>query len=74
MVLALETAECDDTGRDPAELRLAVALRDPNVNDVRPLADLGLDELVVVDGPPEDAAVAADWVLALAEKWIAAAR
>jgi probable F420-dependent oxidoreductase len=60
---------CDDSGRDRAELRLAVALRDLSVNDVRPLADLGVDELVVVDGPPEDAAAAADWVSALAEKW-----
>jgi alkanesulfonate monooxygenase SsuD/methylene tetrahydromethanopterin reductase-like flavin-dependent oxidoreductase (luciferase family) len=63
---------CDDSGRDRAELRLAVALRDLSVDDVRPLADLGVDELVVVDGPPEDAAVAANWVSALADKWIAA--
>ena len=60
---------CDDSGRDRAELRLAVALRDLSVDDVRPLADLGVDELVVVDGPPEDAAAAADWVSALADKW-----
>jgi probable F420-dependent oxidoreductase len=60
---------CDDCGRDRGELRLAVALRDPSVNDVRPLADLGVDELVVVDGPPEDAAAAADWAAALADKW-----
>jgi len=64
---------CDDSGRDRAELRLAVALRDPSVDDVRPLADLGVDELVVVGGPPKDAGAAADWVSGLAEKWIAAA-
>jgi hypothetical protein len=64
---------CDDSGRDRAKLRLAVALRDLSVNDVRPLADLGVDELVVVDGPPKDAAAVADWVSALADKWIAAA-
>jgi len=34
-----------------------------------PLAELGVDELVVVDGPPEDAAAAVDWVAALADKW-----
>src|SRR3981189_2396369 len=45
---------CDDSGRDRAELRLAVALRDLSVNDVRPLADLGIDELVVAEGPPGD--------------------
>ncbi len=31
---------------------------------------LGVDELVIVDGPPGDAGAAADWVSALAEKWI----
>lgn len=61
---------CDESGRDRAELRLAVALRDPSVDDVRPLADLGVDELVVVDGPPEDGVD--DWVSALAEKWMPA--
>lgn len=65
---------CDDSGRDRAELQLAVALRDPNVNDVRPLAELGVDELVIVEGPPEDASAAGDWVSALADKWIPAAR
>lgn len=65
---------CDDNGRDRAELQLAVALRDPTVDDVRPLAELGVDELVIVEGPPEDAAAAADWVTALADKWIPAAR
>ena len=40
-------------GRDRDELRLAVALRDPSVDDVRPLAELGIDELVVVESPPD---------------------
>src|SRR6201991_3522364 len=65
---------CDDSGRDRTELRLAVALRDLSANDVRPLADLGVAELVVVDGPPEDPAAAADWVSALADKWMSALR
>ena len=65
---------CGDNGRDRAELRVAVALRDLSVTDISPLADLGVDELVVVDGPPEDSGSAADWVSALADKWIAAAR
>jgi hypothetical protein len=53
---------------------LAVALRDLNVRDVGRLADLGVDELVIVDGPPGDARVAADWVSALADHWMSAAR
>ncbi|HET7667322.1 MAG TPA: LLM class F420-dependent oxidoreductase [Mycobacterium sp.] len=62
---------CRDSGRDRAGLRLAVALKDPGVDDIGALADLGVDELVLVDGPPDDADAAADWVSALAEKWVA---
>jgi probable F420-dependent oxidoreductase len=65
---------CGESGRDPTELRLAVALRDLKVDDIRPLADHGVDELVVVDGPPADADAAADWVSALADKWMSAVR
>ena len=38
------------------------------------LADLGVDELVVVDGPPEDAAALADLVAALADTRMSALR
>jgi hypothetical protein len=48
---------------------LAVSLRDLSVDKVRSLASLGVDELVVVEGPPDDAVAAAEWVSALAEKW-----
>jgi probable F420-dependent oxidoreductase len=65
---------CGETGRDRNELRLAVALRDLQVRDVGALADLGVDELVVVDSPPADARVAADWVSALGDHWISALR
>jgi probable F420-dependent oxidoreductase len=65
---------CDDSGRDRAELQLAVAPRNPSVNDVRALAQLGVDELVIVEGPPDDADAAGDWVSALADRWIPAAR
>ncbi|HYZ68173.1 MAG TPA: LLM class F420-dependent oxidoreductase [Mycobacterium sp.] len=65
---------CGQSGRDPGELRVAVALRDPNVRDMGRLADLGVDELVLVDGPPADAQVAADWVSALADHWLSVAR
>ena len=63
-------ALCSRRGRDPGELRLAVGLRDLQVRDVVPLAELGVDELVLVDGPPADARVAADWVSALADHWL----
>ncbi|HEX2286420.1 MAG TPA: LLM class F420-dependent oxidoreductase [Mycobacterium sp.] len=65
---------CDECGRDPGGLRLAVALRDLQVQDVGPLAQLGVDELVVVGAPPRDANVAGDWVSALADHWMSRLR
>jgi probable F420-dependent oxidoreductase len=60
---------CEGLGRDPAELRLAVALREPRRSDVAALVDLGVDEYVVVAGPPEDPEAAAEWVAGLAGQW-----
>jgi hypothetical protein len=60
---------CDEQGRDPAQLHLAVALREPRRSDVAALAELGVDELVVVAGPPDDAGAASDWVAELAGQW-----
>src|SRR6478609_9813542 len=62
---------CREQGRDPAELRLAVALRDLRAPDAASLAALGIDELVLVEGPPDDARSAADWVGTLADRWMA---
>jgi probable F420-dependent oxidoreductase len=64
---------CSEQGRDVAQLRLSVALRDLEAGDAPALAALGIDELVVVEAPPDDAGAAADWVLALADRWIAKA-
>jgi probable F420-dependent oxidoreductase len=72
--IAFLQARCRQIGRDHSRLRLSVALREPRVSDMSPLADLGVDELVVVDAPPADARVAADWVSALADHWIAPVR
>ena len=66
--------QCDERGRDRRDLLLCVALRDLRIGDVGPLADLGVDELVVVDGPPADPRVAADWVSALADHWMSRLR
>ena len=54
----------------PPNCRLTVALRDLEPGDAAALAALGIDELVLVEGPPEDASAAADWVRALADRWI----
>jgi probable F420-dependent oxidoreductase len=64
------TALCQDAGRDRSELRLAVALREPQPADVLKLDRLGIDEMVVVEAPPDDPATAPDWVAGLARRWI----
>ncbi|AXN43545.1 Pyrimidine monooxygenase RutA [Mycobacterium marinum] len=61
---------CAESGRNRDELRLAVALRCPQPCDVDALAELGVDELVLVETPPEAAEAAQNWVSALAERWL----
>jgi probable F420-dependent oxidoreductase len=63
---------CRDTGRDRDELRLAVALRHTQPEDLPKLAALGIDELVVVAAPPRDPTAAPDWVADLARHWTVA--
>jgi probable F420-dependent oxidoreductase len=70
--LAYLEARCQDTGRDIARLRLAVALRQPQRSDIATLPDLGVDELVIVESPPADPRRAAGWVSALADRWLSA--
>ncbi len=60
---------CDEAGRAIADLHVAVALRDPDPDDVARLSDAGVDELVIVDGPPSDPQEAAAWVTGLADRW-----
>lgn len=62
---------CDESGRDRSELRISVALVDPRPGDVAVLAESGVDELVLVEAPPDHADAAAEWVHALADKWMA---
>jgi probable F420-dependent oxidoreductase len=61
---------CRDAGRDPDQLRLAVALREPRARDVRPLAEMGVDELVLVASPPPDPADAPGFIAELAAEWM----
>lgn len=60
---------CADAGRERSELRLAVALRSLQADDVGALAELGVDELVIVEAPPADPRAVPDWISALAEQW-----
>jgi len=61
---------CGESGRDRGELRLAVALRSPEVADISALAELGVDELVLVEAPPDSPEAIPDWVSALADRWM----
>jgi probable F420-dependent oxidoreductase len=62
-------AICREVGRDPADLRLAVALQDPVPADAVKLADAGIDELVLVATPPADPIAAEAWISDLAGQW-----
>jgi probable F420-dependent oxidoreductase len=61
---------CAESGRDRARLRLSVALRNPGIGDIGALAELGVDELVFVEAPPDRPGTAGDWVSALADQWM----
>ncbi len=61
---------CAESGRDRAELRLAVALVRPEVGDVGALAEMGVDELVLVEAPPDNPDAVSAWVAALADRWM----
>ncbi len=63
---------CAESGRDRGQLRLSVAMRNPSVGDIGGLADLGVDELVLVGAPPDRPETAAEWVSALADHWLTA--
>ncbi|MGO8771203.1 MAG: LLM class F420-dependent oxidoreductase [Mycobacterium sp.] len=63
---------CAESGRDRAQLRLSVALRDPSADDIGALDGLGVDELVLVEAPPDRLRSASGWVLALADRWMSA--
>src|SRR6516162_755599 len=65
---------CAESGRERGQLRLSVALRNPGVGDIGALAELGVDELVLVQAPPDSPRAATDWVSALADQWIGALR
>jgi probable F420-dependent oxidoreductase len=62
-------ARCRRAGRDRGTLEVSVSLRDGAPADAGALADLGVDELVVVEAPPADPAAAERWVGALARRW-----
>ncbi len=65
---------CEKAGRGPDEIHVAVALATPTPGDAAALAELGVDQLVLVQSPPEDPGDAAEWVRTLAGTWAEAVR
>jgi probable F420-dependent oxidoreductase len=63
-------ARCREAGRDVAALRRCVALSRPQPEDVPALADLGVDELVLVESPPDDPRLVDDWASRLADRFL----
>ena len=61
---------CAESGRDRVELRLAVAMANPSVDDLGALGELDVDELVLVQAPPGRPEAVAGWVSALADRWM----
>jgi probable F420-dependent oxidoreductase len=59
---------CALTGRNPAELDVAVALTGDAARDDEQLAALGVDEIVLVDSPPADVADVGPWLAQLAQR------
>jgi probable F420-dependent oxidoreductase len=70
--LATLREHCSRIGRDVSELYVAVAVQDCQPHDLAALAELGVDEFVVVAGPPADPAAATDWVTETAGHWVRA--
>jgi len=60
---------CGEAGRSISDLHVAVALAEPDPRDVAALSQTGVDELVLVQSPPADAAEVVEWVADLAQRW-----
>lgn len=71
-VAAIRTLWRDDIASFDGET-VSVALRGPSVRELGTLDEMGIDELVLVEAPPEQPRAAAEWVSALASEWMAPA-
>jgi probable F420-dependent oxidoreductase len=63
---------CRASGRELGDLDLAVALREGRPGDVAALREIGIDEIVLVQAPPESPDEIARWLAGLASEWSAA--
>jgi probable F420-dependent oxidoreductase len=63
-------ARREKAGLDPAGFDIAASIVDAGPGQLPELARSGLDELVLVEEPPSDAAAVADWIDGLARRWL----
>ena len=63
---------CTAAGRQFDELDIAVAVAGCEPDALPELSAIGVDELVLVEVPPADAAEAGDWMAQLRERWLRA--
>jgi probable F420-dependent oxidoreductase len=61
---------CAEVGRDLQELHIAVALSDGDPDQRGRLAELGVDEVVLVSSPPADPGDVPGWLAKLAQGWM----
>ncbi len=61
---------CQEAGRDPAEVRTAVAPLEPEPSDRRRLEAAGLDEVVLVASPPDHPEAVDGWMQTVTEGWM----
>jgi probable F420-dependent oxidoreductase len=60
---------CRDRDRDIAAIEIALSTRDGTPQDLPELEHLGVDQVVVVEAPPDGPEAAADWVAGLSARW-----
>ncbi len=60
---------CAAAGRHLDQLEVAVAVPGAEPGDLAELADIGVDEFVLVEVPPADPAQASGWAAELAQRW-----
>ncbi len=70
--IAKLTELCLQAGREIGQLYLAVALERGQPEDLAALNEVGINELVLVEAPPEDPRAVEDWIAKLASRWSAA--
>jgi probable F420-dependent oxidoreductase len=63
------TTRCEQRGRARDSIEIAVSLRGGSPADVATLDELGVDELVIVESPPDRADDAGRWVAETARRW-----